>query len=41
MENKTFKTYDEMDEWEKMECRLGKYLTGKIIDGKIYYNMSL
>lgn len=39
MEEVIYKTYDEMDEWEKMECRLGRYLTGKIIDGKIYYKI--
>ena len=26
-------------EWQKMEYRLGRYLTGKIINGKTYYNI--
>ena len=33
------KTYEEMDEWEQMECRLGHYMFSKIIDGKIYYRI--
>ncbi len=35
----TLKRYDQMNAWEQMECRQGKYLTGKIIDGKIYYRV--
>lgn len=34
-----WKTYNEMNAWEQMECRIGKYLTGKIIKGKIYYKI--
>ena len=39
MEIATLKTYDQMNKWEQMECRLGRYLTGKIIKGKIYYRV--
>lgn len=35
----TLMAYEQMDDWQKMECRLGKYLTGKIINGKIYYKV--
>ena len=45
MENKrkievaTLKQYCQMNDYEKLQCRLGRYLTGKIIDGKIYYRI--
>ena len=35
----TLMTYEQMNDWQKMECRLGRYLTGKIIKGKIYYKV--
>ena len=35
----TLKTYEQMNDYEKLQCRLGRYLTGKIIDGKIYYRV--
>ena len=35
----TLMTYEQMNEWQKMECRLGRYITGKIINGKIYYKV--
>ena len=33
------KTYGQMNEWEQMECRLGRYMFSKVIDGKIYYRI--
>ena len=35
----TMKTYEQMNEWEQMECRLGRYMFSKVIDGKIYYRI--
>ena len=35
----TMKTYEQMNEWEQMECRLGRYMFNKVIDGKIYYRI--
>ena len=35
----TLMTYEQMNEWQKMECRLGRYLIGKIIKGKTYYRV--
>lgn len=35
----TLMTYEQMNDWQKMECRLGRYLTGKIINGQIYYKI--
>ena len=35
----TLKQYCQMNDWQKMQCRLGRYLTGKIINGKIYYKI--
>lgn len=29
--------YDEMNDWQKMKCRLGHYLTCVIKNGKPYY----
>lgn len=34
-----WKTYKEMNDWEKMECRLGRYMISKIENGKIYYRI--
>ena len=28
-----------MNKWEKMECRLGRYMFCKYIDGKKYYRI--
>lgn len=39
MEVVTMKTYEQMNEFEKMECRIGRYMFSKIIDGKIYYRI--
>ena len=35
----TLKTKDQMTPVELLNLRLGRYLTGKIIDGKIYYRV--
>lgn len=35
----TLMTYEQMNDWQKMECRLDRYLTGKIINGKTYYRV--
>lgn len=34
-----YKTKKEMTEVELLRLRLGRYLTGKIINEKIYYNI--
>lgn len=34
-----YKTKEEMTKSELLYCRLGRYLTGKIIDGKVYYKI--
>ena len=36
-----WKTYKEMNDWEKMECRLGRYMISKIENGKIYYRIDI
>lgn len=35
----TMKTYEQMNKWEQMECRLGHYMFWKYIDGKKYYRI--
>jgi len=34
-----YKTKEEMNKLELLRLRLGYYVTGKIINGKIYYNI--
>ena len=39
MDVPTMKTYEQMNKWEQMECRLGRYMFCKYIDGKKYYRI--
>ena len=39
MDVTTMKTYEQMNKWEQMECRLGHYMFWKVIDGKKYYRI--
>lgn len=35
-----WKTYDQMNNWEKMEHRLGLHLVGVKLNGKIWWKMN-
>jgi len=34
-----WKTKEEMNKWELMECRIGRSMITKTINGKIYYKI--
>jgi len=34
-----WKTKEEMNKWELMECRIGHFMMFKIKNGKIYYKI--
>ena len=35
-----YKSYEQMNAWEQMECRMGHYMFSKVINHKIYYKVN-